>query len=252
MIVIKYILAGFLYMNTNSNLNDSPAENGKFVADGHFKRYAIIKRMLDFIFALLGLVLAAVPMLLISAVVKATSKGPAVFKQKRIGKNSAPFNCLKFRTMYTSAPASCATCELKKAESFITPVGRILRKTSLDEIPQLVNVIRGEMSFIGPRPLIPEEKEVHEAREKAGVYTLRPGISGYAQVHGRDFVSAEEKAQLDAYYLNHFGFGTDVRILFDTVKGVLCAKDIHEGAVEKKEKNDTSAVPEIGSAETAQ
>lgn len=256
-IVIKYILAGFLYMNTNSNLNES-ADNA-FIADGHFKRYSIIKRMLDFIFALLGIILAALPMLFISALVKATSKGPAVFRQKRIGKDSMPFDCLKFRTMFTSAPSSCATRDLKKADSFITPVGKVLRKTSLDEIPQLVNVLKGEMSFIGPRPLIPEEKDIHEARQKAGVYMLRPGISGYAQVHGRDFVTAEEKVKMDEHYLHHFGFGTDVRILFDTIMSVLCAKDIHEGEVKKKTEKKTDAdtdktppVADFGSAETAQ
>lgn len=238
-------------MNKNSNLNENSGENGKFVPDAHFIRYSIIKRILDFVFALISLAVAAVPMLFIAVAVKATSKGPAVFRQKRIGRNSVPFNCLKFRTMFTSAPASCATCELKKAESFITPLGKILRKTSLDEVPQLINVLRGEMSFIGPRPLIPEEKAVHEAREKAGVYNLRPGISGYAQVHGRDYVSCDEKAALDAHYLHNFGFGTDVRILFDTVRGVLCAKDIHEGQVEESsEKNLPS--PDIGPTETVQ
>ncbi len=238
-------------MNRNSNLNDSSGENGIFVPDRHFKRYSIIKRILDFVFALLALTVAAVPMLLIAAVVKATTKGPAVFKQKRIGKNLKTFYCLKFRTMVVSAPSSCATCELKKADSFITPVGKILRKTSLDEVPQLINVLRGEMSFIGPRPLIPEEKEVHEAREKAGVYNLRPGISGYAQVHGRDYVTSKEKAALDAHYLHNFGFGADVRILLDTVRDVLCAKDIHEGQVEKKVKKDCPAA-DIGTTETAQ
>jgi len=199
--------------------------------------YAIIKRLLDFIFSLICITVSALPMLAVIILIRADSKGSAVFKQKRIGRNGRVFDCYKFRTMKKDAPKYLSKRELGDAEQFITRTGRFLRKTSLDELPQLFNIIRGDMSFIGPRPLIPEETEVHKLREEYGVYVLRPGISGYAQIHGRDLISDEEKAAYDKYYLDHFSFLTDLKILLNTVPKVLGEKDIREGAEQTGKTN---------------
>ncbi|MCH5198815.1 MAG: sugar transferase [Oscillospiraceae bacterium] len=193
--------------------------------------YAKIKRLLDFVFSLAAIIALSLPMLIIIAFIRADSKGNAVFKQKRVGRNGRLFDCYKFRTMKKDAPMYLSKKEIGNAEQFITKTGKFLRKTSLDELPQLFNIIKGDMSFIGPRPLIPEEKEVHSIRAENGVYALRPGISGYAQVHGRDLISDKEKAAFDTYYLENFSFKTDVKILFATVVKVLGEKDIHEGAI---------------------
>ena len=194
--------------------------------------YGAVKRALDLVFSVLALIAAAIPMLIIVLVIRLDSKGSAIFTQTRIGRNGREFPCFKFRTMRADAPPSTAKKELENADEFITRSGKALRNTSLDELPQLFNILRGEMSFIGPRPLIPEETKVHALRERCGVYQLRPGISGYAQVHGRDMISDEEKAALDRYYLEHFSLWTDVKILFGTVLKVIKEEDIHQGAVE--------------------
>ena len=196
-----------------------------------FQRYFPIKRLFDVCIASVGLLFAALPMLLIAVAVRADSSGSAVFRQKRIGRNGKPFTCYKFRTMKKSAPGSIATGALEDADAYITKTGRFLRKTSLDELPQLWNILKGDMSLIGPRPLIPEETQVHEGRLRAGVYALRPGLTGYAQINGRDLVSAEEKVRMDTQYLQNFSLKTDVEILFKTVFNVLSEKDIHEGLI---------------------
>lgn len=198
----------------------------------HFIAYGVVKRILDCFFAAIALLFAALPMLCIALAVKLTSKGSAVFKQPRVGKNGELFECLKFRSMYVNAPSSCATAELAKADSYITPIGRLLRKTSLDELPQLINILKGEMSFIGPRPLIPEEEFIHRERKKNGVYNLRPGISGLAQIKGRDLVQPAEKVKLDTEYLNKIGLIEDIYILLQTVLNVISEKDIHEGEID--------------------
>ena len=211
----------------NKNCNSAAAERKRSGA------YAPFKRALDLIFAALGLIFAAVPMLVISLCIRLELGESAIFTQQRVGRGGKLFNCYKFRTMKKEAPRSCSKKELENADDYITRTGRILRKTSLDELPQLFNILRGDMSFIGPRPLIPEETLVHELRAAAGVYSLRPGISGYAQINGRDMIPDERKAALDKYYLEHFSFGMDMKIVFGTVLSVLSEKDIHQGALEE-------------------
>ena len=191
--------------------------------------YAVLKRTLDFLIALAALALTLLPMLVIALLIKADSHGSAVFRQQRIGRGGKPFTCLKFRTMRESTPASCATDDLTDADGYITRFGKFLRKASLDELPQLFNVLKGDMSLIGPRPLIPEETDVHRLRMAAGVYSLRPGLTGYAQIHGRDYVTPAEKAALDEVYLKNFSLKTDLQIFFQSIFYVLLAKDIHEG-----------------------
>ena len=193
------------------------------------KRYLPFKRFFDVFSAIILLVLAAIPCGIIILLIRLTSHGPAVFAQQRIGKDVKPFNCYKFRTMYADAPKYCATPDFHDADKYITPVGRLLRKTSLDELPQIVNVLKGDMSFIGPRPLIPEERDIHEERVRRGVYTVRPGISGLAQINGRDRVAADEKVRYDEEYLRNLGLILDLKIVFGTFFGVLMGNDIVEG-----------------------
>ena len=197
--------------------------------------YSVVKRCLDLLFALLMLLFAAIPMLVIILAIRLDTGEKALFRQKRVGRNGALFDCFKFRTMKKDAPSSMSKKTLENADGYITRTGSFLRKTSLDELPQLFNIIKGEMSFIGPRPLIPEEVSVHRMREACGVYQLRPGISGYAQINGRDMISDEKKAALDRYYLEHFSLTTDMKIVLGTVFNVLKEKDIHQGAIDKDE-----------------
>ena len=194
-----------------------------------FRRYMILKRILDFIMASVATVFAAIPMGIIALAVRLDSGGEAFFRQKRIGRDMKPFYCLKFRSMRKEAPSYCATKELHGAEDYITRVGRILRKTSLDELPQLFNILKGDMSLIGPRPLIPEEEEIHELRRQYNVYRVRPGLTGLAQINGRDRLTCEEKARLDKEYVDHCGVAADLAILFKTVRKVLGMSDVIEG-----------------------
>ena len=197
--------------------------------------YGAVKRFLDLAFAVPALLLAGIPMLIIALIIRLDTRDSALFTQTRVGRNGKEFACYKFRTMRKDAPRYRATKDFADADAFITRTGKFLRNTSIDELPQLINIIRGDMSFIGPRPLIPAETKVHALRERYGVYQLRPGISGYAQVNGRDMVTDEQKAALDRWYLEHFSLKTDIKILFFTVFKVLSRENIHQGAVETEE-----------------
>ena len=200
--------------------------------------YSFFKRLLDIVLSLTALIVLAPLLLVLALLVKLDSPGPALFKQKRVGRNEKLFDIYKFRSMYTSAPRDVATCELQNAESHITRVGRVLRKTSLDELPQLFNVLKGEMSLIGPRPLVPNEKDIHELRREKGAYRVRPGITGWAQVNGRDCVLPVDKARLDGYYADHMSFGLDVKIIIFSVICVLTARGVREGALPYDEDVD--------------
>lgn len=190
--------------------------------------YSALKRFGDFFVALLALILCAPLLLGICIAIKCTSKGSVLFRQVRVGRHGKFFYCYKFRSMKTEAPQS-PTSELRHADFYITRVGAFLRKYSLDELPQLLNILKGDMSLIGPRPLIPAELTVHDLRQQYGVYAVRPGMTGWAQIHGRDTVSAVQKAKLDRYYVEHFSVTTDVKILLASVARVLCHADVEEG-----------------------
>lgn len=200
--------------------------------------YSFFKRLLDIVLSLTALIVLAPLLLVLALLVKLDSPGPALFKQKRVGRNEKLFDIYKFRSMYTSAPRDVATSKLQNAESHITRVGRVLRKTSLDELPQLFNVLKGEMSLIGPRPLVPNEKDIHELRREKGAYRVRPGITGWAQVNGRDCVLPVDKARLDGYYADHMSFGLDVKIIIFSVICVLTARGVREGALPYDEDVD--------------
>jgi O-antigen biosynthesis protein WbqP len=194
--------------------------------------YRFVKRFLDIAIALLGLI-ALLPLLLcLMALIRMGSRGAALFRQKRVGRHGSLFDIYKLRTMRVDAPHDVATSALENPAAHITPMGRFLRKTSLDELPQLLNVLRGQMSLIGPRPLVPAEKDIHEERLALGAYDVRPGITGWAQVNGRDCVDPHTKAELDAYYAHHVSFRQDMIILFYSVICVVTARGVREGATE--------------------
>lgn len=197
--------------------------------------YRILKRTLDFLIALAALLLLWPILLLLMVFIRIDSPGSSLFSQTRIGLGGKPFTIYKLRTMRKDTPHSVATSELSHAESHITRLGAFLRSTSLDELPQFFNILRGDMSLIGPRPLVPEETWVHEARARLGAYAVRPGVTGWAQVNGRDLLNAGKKAEMDAYYATHLSFALDVRIFFKTIRCVLSAQGIREG----KPQDDT-------------
>lgn len=188
------------------------------------------KRILDILISLIGIVVLAIPMLIIALIIKTDSpKEKVLFKQVRVGKNNRCFTILKFRSMRQDAPHQMATGEFKNSQEYITKIGRVLRKTSLDELPQLFNVVKGDMSLIGPRPLIPKEKKVLGLRKKLGALSILPGITGLAQVHGRDELSNKEKALYDGSYTHRISFRLDLRIFLKTICDVIQSKGIHDG-----------------------
>ena len=194
------------------------------------RSYTLLKRGLDIMLSVGLLAALGIPMLLIWVAVRLDSRVAGIFRQVRIGRNGRPFVCYKFRTMYEHAPHSCPSAKLSEPQEYVTPIGRILRRTSLDELPQLFNVLKGDMSLVGPRPLIIEEGDIHLQRRAMGVYELRPGITGLSQVSGRNAISDELKARLDRRYLEEFGLMQDVRILSRTVGRVISGD-----GVDKKE-----------------
>ncbi len=208
-------------------LKDAPNITVAYLLTHKQKKYLVFKRTADFLTALVSLVILAVPFLIIAVIQKISApKEPVFFTQTRIGRGGEPFKLTKFRSMKSSAPAYCSTSNFVNDGEYITPFCRFLRNTSIDELPQLFQVLTGKMSLIGPRPLIPQEEDVHKMREKAGVYQLKPGITGWAQVNGRDHVSDDEKVKFDAEYLRMFSFKMDLKIFFLTVKKVLKRADI--------------------------
>lgn len=194
------------------------------------KVYSVFKRFLDILFSFLAIVILSLPLAIISILVKCTSRGPILFKQERIGKNQQIFKIWKFRSMRISAPKNAATRDLENPEIYITRFGKFIRKTSIDELPQLFNILSGKMSFIGPRPTIPAEKELINERVKYNVYSVRPGLSGLSQVSGRDELTDYSKARLDGVYIKDFSFWLDIKIFFRTILYVLK----HDGVVEGK------------------
>ena len=188
--------------------------------------YLFIKRFLDILLSATLILLLSLPMIMIAIVISVSSEGGAIFKQKRIGRNGRAFVCYKFRTMYRNAPKNLPTSHFVNAEKYVTPVGRILRKTSLDELPQLFNVLKGDMSLVGPRPLIEDEHEIHDLRSRCGVYRIRPGITGLAQISGRDRVTDVEKARYDVRYMKSMSFKGDIKIIFNTMGSAFFGKGV--------------------------
>ena len=191
-------------------------------------KYVLLKRFFDIIIAYLLLLICYIPMIIIALLIKITDGGPVIFRQRRVGKNGLCFVCYKFRTMRCDAPRELSTKEFFNADEYITSFGAFLRKTSLDELPQLFNVLAGDMSIVGPRPLIPNEKEMHVLRKELGVYNARPGITGLAQVCGRDDLDDIRKAECDAIYVTNMSLVSDLNIMLSTVKGVVKSDGIKD------------------------
>lgn len=188
------------------------------------------KRIEDVSIALAALVILGLPMLLVAAAIRLTSKGPALFRQKRFGKDRQLFTVYKFRTMSTKAPKNMPTNSFTNADSYITPLGGVLRKLSIDELPQLLNVIKGDMSIVGPRPVIKTEKKLISLRQKYHANSVKPGITGWAQVNGRDDLDYQRKAEMDGEYVQRLSFLTDVKIMIKTIGAVLMMSGHTEGS----------------------
>lgn len=190
-----------------------------------------MKRVFDFISSLVALIVLSPIILILSLIIKATSKGPILFKQRRIGKDNKEFNIYKFRTMRIDTP-NVATHLLENPDQYITRVGKFMRKTSLDELPQLINILKGEMSVIGPRPALYNQYDLIELRTQANVHKLLPGLSGWAQINGRDELPISQKVALDKEYIEIQSFWMDIEIIFMTVFKVLKSDGVQEGKTE--------------------
>ena len=186
--------------------------------------YLAVKRIMDVFLSLVTGTVLLLPLLVISVLVRIESEGAAIFRQERMGRDGKVFTIYKFRTMRISAPNNLAANDFSNAEQYITRMGAFLRRTSIDELPQLWNVIRGDMSLVGYRPLCLTETQVNTARAELGVFVLRPGITGWAQVNGRNDVSNEEKVRLDAQYVRECSLKMDLICMVKTVVTVLNGK----------------------------
>lgn len=196
-----------------------------------------MRRMVDCFISLIALIILSPLFLLIIVTIKTTSKGPVFFTQERIGRNNKNFKLYKFRTMKIDTP-NIATHLLKNPEDYITTIGKFLRKSSFDEFPQFLNILKGDMTFIGPRPALYNQYDLKEMRTKVGVHTLLPGVTGWAQINGRDAVSLEQKVKLDEYYLINRSLLLDIKILFMTAFKVIKADGIVEGTLNKVSDGD--------------
>ena len=190
------------------------------------------KRFIDILLSAAGLLVLSPVLLIIAVLIKADSKGPVLFKQKRVAKGKEHFQILKFRTMYADVPKDVPTHLLADPESKITKIGRFLRKSSLDELPQIWNILVGEMSIIGPRPALWNQFDLIAERDKYGANDVRPGLTGLAQIMGRDELPIDVKAKYDGDYAQNITFANDVKIFFGTITSVLGAKGVKEGKQE--------------------
>lgn len=188
----------------------------------------LVKRLLDIVLSLAGLIVSAIPMAVITLVIKREDPGPAVFKQKRFGIHKSFFTLYKFRSMKLSTPHDVPTHQLEDPEQYLLKSGKFIRKYSLDELPQLLNIFKGDMSVIGPRPALWNQDDLIEERDKYGANDVKPGLTGWAQINGRDELEIPVKAKLDGEYAQKLSFLFDCRCFFGTFLKVLR----HEGVVE--------------------
>lgn len=200
--------------------------------------YKFFKRTLDIVLSFIGMIVLSPFFLLLVLAIKLDSKGPVLFKQKRIGLHKKHFYILKFRTMRIDTPKDTPTHLLENPEQWITKVGKFLRKTSLDELPQIWNIFVGDMSIIGPRPALWNQYDLIEERDRYGANDVLPGLTGWAQIHGRDELPIAKKAELDGYYVQHLSFLLDVRCFFGTIKSVAKSEGVVEGGTGNMEKKD--------------
>lgn len=195
--------------------------------------YSKIKRFLDFLISIIGIVILSPVFLVIILLIKLDSRGPILFKQRRIGINKKEFYILKFRTMRIDTPKDMPTHLLDNPEAYITKVGGFLRKTSLDELPQIINIIKGEMSIIGPRPALWNQFDLIEERDKYSANDVVPGLTGWAQINGRDELPIDVKARYDGEYVENMDLVFDIKCFFLTIVKVLKKDGVVEGKLEK-------------------
>ena len=193
-----------------------------------------IKRLIDIILSFVGIVVLAIPMLTVAVIVKIDSPGPVFFRQKRVGKHKSHFDIVKFRSMSTKAPANMPTHMLSNADHYLTKWQRFIRKASIDELPQLFNILSGSMSIIGPRPALWNQYDLLEERDKYGANDVKPGLTGWAQINGRDELPIDEKARLDGEYVERLSFAFDCKCFFGTILKVLKSDGVVEGTGEKE------------------
>ena len=200
---------------------------------------SVFKRVIDLVLSSVGIVVLAIPMLIIAVAIKCDSPGPVLFKQKRVGIHKKPFTLYKFRSMRTDTPKNVPTHQLGNADSYITKIGGFLRKTSLDELPQIFCIFKGDMSIIGPRPCLFNQEDLMEERDKYGANDIKPGLTGLAQISGRDELPIPVKAKFDGEYVEKMSFWFDVKMFFGTIFSVLKSDGVVEGgtgAMEAEEK----------------
>jgi len=198
----------------------------------------ILKRVIDILLSFIGLLVLSPIYLILIIAIKLDSKGPALFKQKRLGRDKKHFNILKFRTMRIDTPKDIPTHMLENPEMYITKVGRLLRKTSLDELPQIWNIFVGQMSIIGPRPALWNQEDLIAERDKYGANDIKPGLTGWAQINGRDELPIEVKANLDGDYVKNLSFMMDVKCFLLTIVSVLKSDGVVEGGPTTKKRKD--------------
>ncbi len=191
--------------------------------------YRTVKYVLDRVLALLGLIILSPLFLLIIMSIKLDSRGPVFFRQKRVGIRKKYFYILKFRTMRVDTPKDIPTHLLTNPEQYITKVGKFLRRTSLDELPQIINILKGEMALVGPRPALWNQDDLVAERDKYGANDIVPGLTGWAQINGRDELPIDVKAKLDGEYVKRMGFAMDVRCIFGTIISVARQDGVVEG-----------------------
>lgn len=198
-------------------------------------RYLKMKRAIDLLLSVVGIIVLSPLFILLSLFIKLDSKGPVFFRQKRVGKNKEHFYILKFRTMRIDTPKDMPTHLLSDPEAFITRMGKFLRKTSLDELPQIINIIKGEMSIVGPRPALWNQYDLIAERDKYGANDLLPGLTGWAQINGRDELPIDVKAGLDGEYVRKVSFSMDVKCFFGTFISVVKRDGVVEGGTGRKQ-----------------
>lgn len=203
--------------------------------------YRKLKRLLDLILSLLGLIILSPIFLILIVLIKIDSKGPVFFKQKRVGINKTHFNILKFRTMNIDTPKDTPTHLLENPDQYITRMGKFLRKTSLDELPQIWNIVVGEMSIIGPRPALWNQYDLIDERDKYGANNVFPGLTGWAQINGRDELPIDVKAKLDGEYVQNMSFSMDVKCFFGTIVSVFKRDGVVEGGTGALNEKETTA-----------
>lgn len=197
--------------------------------------YQVVKRLLAILISGLAIIILSPVLLAVAIAIKCDSKGPVLFKQKRVGKDKKHFMIYKFRSMYVDAPADMPTHMLKDPTAMITKIGAFLRKTSLDELPQLFNIFKGEMAIVGPRPALWNQYDLIAERDKYNANSIRPGLTGWAQINGRDELEIDEKSRLDGYYVAHMSFLMDLKCFIGTFISVLKSDGVVEGGTGTEE-----------------